>query len=251
MPNVPTHLSLATKAASRMAHPVINEYLGSFLLGSTSPDIRIITKWNRDRTHFAPLDIDRIGTGVQALLQTHPDLADSSRVSGPTKAFLSGYFTHLNADEAWILKIYRPYFDGHHLFADQVEANIWDRALQLHLDMEARDELEDMEQVRFELDGAESGVDVGFISAETLSQWREWIIEFMGWEYTWDRLRFAARRMYGDNAEAQAMAEEFLECVPSSLERMYTKIPEERVAAYRQIVVQESVRCILEYLSVP
>ena len=251
MPNVPAHLSLATEAASRMAHPVINEHLGSFLLGSTSPDIRVITKWKRDQTHFAPLDIDRIGTGVRALLQTHPNLADSSRVSGPTKAFLSGYFTHLNADEGWILKIYRPYFDGHHLFANQVQANIWDRALQLHLDLEAREELGDMEHVRYQLDGSESGVEVGFISAETLSQWREWITEFTGWEYTWDRLRFAARRMYGDNSEAQEMAEEFLESIPSSLERMYTKIPEERVAAYRETVIQESVRCVMEYLSGP
>ena len=55
----------------------------------------------------------------------------------------------------------------------------------------------------------------------------------------------------GDNSEAQEMAEEFLESIPSSLERMYTKIPEERVATYRETVIQESVRCVMEYLSGP
>ena len=249
MPNLPTHLSLAFQAAHRMGHPTIDRHLGSFLLGCTSPDIRIMTKWKRDQTHFASLEVQRIGAGIDGLFQTHPLIANSSKVSDPTKVFLSGYFTHLVADEAWILDIYRPYFDDQQLFADRVQANIWDRALQLDMDKEARKELGDMEQVRSFLDGSESDVDVRFISPDILSQWRQWVIEFTSWEFTWERLRFAGWRMYQDDVDAMAIVEEFLHCVPSSLERVYDKIRCGTIEAYREKVVGESIRLIGEYLS--
>ena len=251
MPNLPTHLSLAMQAASRMAHPIVNKNLGSFLLGSTSPDIRIMTKWKRDQTHFAPLNVDRIGTGMDGLFQAHPALAGGSKTSDATRVFISGYFTHLVADESWILNIYRPNFDGHQVFADRVQANIWDRALQLDMDRVAWEELGDMERLRSFLDGAEADVDVEFIVPETLSQWKEWVTDFTTWEFSWERLRFATRRMYRDDPEAMGMAEEFLQSMPSSLERVYDKIPEEKIADYREKVIEESVRLVKEYLGVP
>ena len=248
MPNLPTHLSLAFQAARRMANPTIDSHIGSFLLGCTSPDIRIMTKWKRDQTHFASLEVQRIGAGIEGLFQTHPTIANSSMVSDPTKVFLSGYFTHLVADEAWILDIYRPYFDDQQLFSDRVQANIWDRALQLDMDKAAREELGDMEQVRSFLDDSESDVDVRFISPEILSQWRQWVIEFTSWEFTWERLRFAGRRMYRDNVDAMEMVEEFLHCVPSSLDSVYDKIPWRIIEAYREKVIGESIRLIREYV---
>ena len=248
MPNLPTHLSLALQVARRMDHSTIDEHLGRFLLGSTSPDIRIMTKWQRYQTHFAPLTVEHVGTGVRGLLQAYPDLADSSRVSDETKAFLSGYFTHLVADETWILQVYRPYFGDQRLFPDQVKANIWDRALQLDMDKVSRDELGDMEQVRAFLDGSESGVGVEFISAETLGKWREWVTDFTTWEFTWERLRFAARRMSQNNGDAMQIVEEFLQCVPSSLEGVYNEIPMEEIASYREKVIEKAVPLIEEYL---
>ena len=251
MPNLPTHLSLASQTARRMANPTIERHRGSFLLGSTSPDIRIMTKWKRDQTHFAPLTIQHIGTGVKGLFQTHPTLADCSRVNSATEAFLLGYLVHLVADEAWILEIYRSYFDDHQLFEDRVRANIWDRALQLDMDKAASEELHDMEEVRCSLEGSELGVEVEFISTETLGRWREWVTEFTTWEFTWDRLRFLTRRMYQDDAGATEMVEEFLRCVPTNLKRIYDVVPEGKLSAYREKVVTESMRLIKEYLSVP
>ena len=251
MPNLPTHLSLASRVASTIAHPTIDRHLGSFLLGSTSPDIRIMTKWSRDQTHFAPLEVERIGTGVDGLLEAHPDLANSSCLDDKTTVFLSGYFTHLVADETWILEMYQPYFDGDHLFANQIEANLWDRALQIGMDIEARVELAGMEQVRTHLDGSELGVEVAFIGAETLTKWREWVTEFTTWEFTWERLRFASRRLYKDSEEATQLVDTFLESVPDSLERLHSKIPEDTIVAYREKAISESVRVIKEYLGVP
>ncbi len=250
MPNLPTHMVLASEAASRLSHPAIDSAMGTFLLGSTSPDIRIMTKWARDDTHFAPLSITEIGSGVQGMFLKHPALAASNGggVSDATRAFLAGYITHLVADEAWILEIYRNYFDGPGEPGDRIVGNIWDRALQLDMDMTAREQMGDMEGLRRTLDGAEEGVAVEFIDPETLTRWREWVSEFTTWEYTWDRLRGAARRMYKDSAEAADLVEEFLSSVPEGLERVHRLVPREKIAEYRQTAVDESTRLVREYL---
>ena len=251
MPNLPTHISLALEATSSTGYPVIDGHLGSFLLGCTSPDITAMIKWKRDQTHFAPLTFERIGAGVEGLSRTHPSLADSSAVSDATKAFLSGYFTHLVADETWIMDIYRPYFGRRSSLNEQVKANIWDRALQLDMDKMAQEELDGMGQVRSLLEGSESGVEIGFISAETLSRWREWVIEFTTWEFSWERLRFLVGRMYRDDSHAMEEVEQFLHCVPSNLERVYNVVSADTIADYRHKAVAESIRLIKEYLSVP
>ena len=251
MPNLPAHMSLAKEAASKVDHPAMADHLGSVLLGSTSPDIRIMTKWKRDQTHFATLDIDRVGVGVEGLFRSHPELADSHELEEGTLAFVSGYLTHLVADETWILNMYRPYFHGIEPFKDQVKANIWDRALQLDMDMAANRELGPMEGIRELLEGSESGVGVGFINTETLTQWREWVSEFTTWDYTWDRLRFMTRRMYQDDPGAHDMVEEFLQCVPDSLEEVYSAMPADVIASYREKVIEESVRVIKEYVGAP
>ena len=253
MPNLPTHLVLANEAASKLSHPAIDAAMGTFLLGSTSPDIRIMTKWARDDTHFAPLTIEEIGAGVQGMFRKHPALADSNGggVSDATRVFLAGYITHLVADEAWILGIYRTYFDGRQEPRDRVVGNIWDRALQLDMDMAARQAMGNMEDVRHALEGAEEGVEVDFIDSETLSRWREWVSEFTTWEYSWDRLRGAARRMYKDSTEAADLVEEFLSCVPKGLERVHQLVPKQKIAEYRRTAVEESTRLIREYLDAP
>ena len=251
MPNLPTHMSLAYEVASRVDHPIIQGHLGGFLLGSTSPDIRIMTKWKRDRTHFTPLSVERVGAGIRGLWAAHPELADSARLGDETRAFLSGYFTHLVSDETWIVNIYRPYFDGQDDDAGRMMSNLWDRAVQLDMDRTAWDGLGGIDRVRKLLEGSESGVGVEFIDAETLAKWREWVTEFIGWEFTWDRLRFATRRMYRDDAGAMEMADKFLESIPRSLEEVYDKIPGETFVSYREGVVRESVNVVKEYLGEP
>ena len=251
MPNLPTHLSLALQTSNTLANATVDKHLGSFLLGATSPDIRIMTKWTRDQTHFAPLSLKNLGAGIKGLWQTHPALANSSALNDETKVFISGYFTHLVADEAWILEIYRVHFDGDHPFPEQVKRNIWDRALQLEMDRAAREALDGMVQVRTLLEDAGSDIDVGFISADTLSRWKDWVVDFTSWDFTWDRLRFATRRMYQDDTTAMGIVEDFLKCVPSSLETVYDAIPQEKLASYQQMVAAESSRLIKEYLSEP
>lgn len=248
MPNIPTHLNLARKIASRLSYPKIDRNLGCFLLGSTSPDIRSITKSKRDETHFAPLNIDRIGTGVEGLFQKHPALRDPTLLTDETQVFLAGYFCHLIADETWIVDIYQPYFNGGSPSGDQVQLDIWDRAVQMDMDKVSKNELGDPSQICSELNGSGTDVHVEFISGETLDQWKEWVAEFISREFSWDRLRFMTNRMYRDDADAMRKADDFLGNVTESLRSVYKEIPTEKVAAFQEKVVDESVGLIKEYL---
>ena len=68
MPNLPMHLFLANRIAEELDWGAVHDNLGDYLLGSTSPDIRAMTKWDRERTHFAPLSLDRIGQAPEPCL---------------------------------------------------------------------------------------------------------------------------------------------------------------------------------------
>ena len=251
MPNLPAHIHLAHQAGARLNHPAVNEHQGSFLLGSTTPDIRAMAKWPRERTHFVPLTVDRVGAGAQAMFEAHPALRDSQAANGPTRAFVAGYINHLVADESWIINIYRNFFESHDGQQNRLRGNMWDRAMQLDMDREARADLDDMKGVSQLLEGAEEGVEVGFIDSETLAEWRRWVQEFNTWEFSWDRLARAMRRMYGEDQEAGAMAQQFLESMPQSLQQVYELVTPERLASYREATVNSSVDLIREYLDAP
>ena len=120
MPNFSAHLGMAKDAASRLDHPTLNNNMGAFLLGSVSPDIRIITRGKRDETHFVPLDFEREGDGIEGLFHSHPNLAQASDLNEPTKAFIVGFASHLFTDELWILNLYRPYFGNREVFEDKL-----------------------------------------------------------------------------------------------------------------------------------
>ena len=120
LPNLPAHIDLANRAASRLGHPTLDGNLGYFLHGSTSPDIRVITRGRREEYHFAPLDFQDVGTGVKGMFDSHPQLGSSADHDGPTQAFVAGYITHLIADETWIVSMYRPFFGNPMVFEDRV-----------------------------------------------------------------------------------------------------------------------------------
>ena len=138
MPNLPAHIELAAMVAERLGPSALDGNLGYFLLGSTSPDIRAITKADRQDYHFAPLSFESVGAGVDGMLSAHPELRDAAGRDGPTGAFVAGYMTHLIYDETWIVEMFRPCFGNSGVFADEMEGKVLDRALQLDLDRQAQ-----------------------------------------------------------------------------------------------------------------
>ena len=253
MPNLSAHLGMAKEAISRLKHPTVDRNLGACLLGSVSPDIRIITKTKRDDTHFAPLHFESMGEGLASLFRNHPQLADSDRLTEATRSFMVGYACHLFADELWILDMYRPFFGNGEVFQDSLQGALMDRALQLELDRREQEELGGLEMLRPFMEEADKGVEVGFIPPDTLSEWRQWVQESLSWSFTWDRLRFMARRV-SSNADNQAegllkeMVEEFLESVPSGLDRVYQLVPAQRLEEFREKSIEGVVSFAREYL---
>ena len=134
MPNLPTHLKFALEVSKQLDSPIINAHLGSFLLGATIPDIRVITKVDRSVYHFVQLDFKDVGDGIDNMFKSYPTLSNFSQMDSQLQAFISGYITHLIADECWISEVFRKYFASSTVFPDINEGLILDRAMQLNLD---------------------------------------------------------------------------------------------------------------------
>ena len=246
MPNITSHLGMALEALQSWKQPILEQNLGSYLLGSASPDVRIITRQPRHETHFSSLDSETVDVGVQGMLERHPKLSKAKDVSAATQAFIAGYITHLIADQVWIMDIYRPFFGNPDVFEDRVVGNVMDRALQLDMDRQDRHVWEKAVPL---MDEAENSIDVAFISPSVLKEWREWVQGYADREFTWERLHFLARRQYPDgNTQAQDVVEQFLGSLPEGLEALYQRVPRERVHRFRKRAIAEFTRVIAEYL---
>ncbi len=249
MPNLPMHIYIAQQVAEELDWGFVHDHLGSCFLGSTAPDIRAMTKWDRELTHFAPLSLESVGTGTRRMFELYPELADSRDLNPATRAFVLGYVSHLTADEAWITTMYRPHFSRDSNVADsEVEAQIWDRALQLDMDRQAHLETGGLELAGAAICSGEQGVDIDFISPETLGEWRQWVARFMSWEFDWVRLKRALNRMYRDNDDVQDIVDRFLGEMPRSLEDVYEKVSRAKIETYRQTALQQTLVQVKEFL---
>ncbi len=253
MPNFSAHLGMAKDAASRLDHPTLNNNMGAYLLGSVSPDIRIITRGKRDVTHFVPLDFEKVGDGVEGMFSSHPSLSQAGNLNEPTRAFIVGFASHLFADELWIINLYRPYFGNRDVFEDNLFGNLMDRALQLELDRREHLAMGGTGKIKPFLENAEKDVEIGFISAETLVEWREWVHNSLGGEFNWDRLRFMAGRVARqEGAESEEpvkeMAEEFLKSAEEGLERIFCAVPAELVTEFRERSIEDLLSFARGYL---
>ena len=252
MPNLPMHIYLANKVADELDRAFVHDHIGCFYLGSTTPDIRAMTKWPRERTHFAPLSVEEVGTGAKTMFGQHPELADTERLSTATQSFLLGYLSHLAADEVWITTVFRPHFDtsieSTRLTDDQVEANIWDRALQLDMDRQSLPTLEGPVHPKDAVLCGDEGVDVSFLEDGLLTDWKDRVSTFMGWEFSWERLKRALNRMYRDNDDVQETVGLFLDRMPRSLEAIYEKIPEAKIDTYQRQAVDSTLELVRRYM---
>ena len=250
MPNLPMHIFLACEVARELDWGFVNDHLGSCFLGSTAPDVRAMTKWERERTHFAPLTIRESGSGTRRMFELNPQLNENGSRSPETRSFLVGYVSHLTADEVWITSMFHPNFGVDSLVTDtQLEAHILDRALQLDMDRAVLRENDGLSGPAAHLSGSGAAVDVGFLESEVLQEWQEWVARFLTWDFSWERLKRALNRMYRDNDEVQEAVDHFLSAMPDSLERAYEKVPDWDVQAFQSRVVSETIQQAKEYLS--
>lgn len=248
MPNLPAHIDLACMVSKRLNHPIINGNIGHYMLGATSPDIRVITKNPREKYHFSRLDFKCVGEGDSALFAKYPHLSSEKIRGDSTISFLAGYITHLIVDECWIWNLYRPFFGNRDIFEDEVEGKVLDRALQLELD---RQSFIAVDAVKGRINAATKPIDVGFIPQETIETWRKWVISSLDHNFTWERLRFMAQRISAGEKRhpAHKIANDFIALMPTSLQQLFDKIPEQTLHNFKQDCISISASRIARFLS--
>ena len=238
-------MEMAYLAARRVDAKVLNENMGGYLLGSTAPDVRVITRRGREPYHFAPLDFDAVGAGVAGLYREHPQLAATEH--GPTRSFMAGYMTHLTLDETWITRMYRPLFGKDGVFETEAEGAVMDRVMQMELDTLA---LERLDVLKAHLASFKGGVDIPFIDGDTLTEWHEWVTSFISHEFTWERLRFMATRISrGDESHpSHAIVDDFIRGMPDTLDTLHETIPIKRLVGFKSDAIADMARVVAEHL---
>ena len=91
---------------------------------------------------------------------------------------------------------------------------------------------------------------MSFLRAETLAEWREWLVGTTQREFTWERLRSLATRRQDPQEfdRARLIADRFLTNPSQSLERIYALVPRATLVSYRQTIAQEWGTIVQEYL---
>lgn len=249
MPPLGLHTVVAKQIADRLGHDLLDRERGALYLGSTAPDIRVITRWDRRQTHFFDLDNFDEQSGVQGLFRAYPDLAHAGGLSPATAAFVAGYLTHLVMDEAWITQVYRPFFGERSPMGGGPWANIMDRALQFALDQRGRSDDELVRHIVGELARDELSVQVGFIDQETLQRWHSLIREVLQQPLTWDRFgRIASRYLKEAGIETAEALEDFLRLLPDMADEAVRYLTWERVQAFLEASVEQGLEAVRQYL---
>jgi len=249
LPPICLHLGFADEAIARLRHPVVDQNRGSYYLGSTAPDIRFFVSASREETHFLSLESAQGESGVQPMFEAHPDLLGNPGLNPPTRAFIAGYLSHLVTDEAWIYRIYRPFFGGSSRLGGDPMANLYDRVLQFELDSRERSNINGLEQIRAELADSATSVDVGFIDHLSLSRWRDFVSVAATRKFRWEDFRlFADRYLVWMQQIDPDRLHSFFSSFDQSLREVTAIVPDECIRGFREQSIADSVRVAMEYL---
>ncbi len=250
MPPLGMHMTLARELASAIAHDALLDEAGAYYLGATTPDIRVLTKWDRARTHFFDLNDFGKQSGVAGIFEAYPELASAHQQTDGTVAFLCGYITHLEMDEAWIVDVYRPCFGERSPLKGDVLANLLDRVLQFELDRREREDATAVQEIRRELLAATLERIAAFIDPETLHRWREISADLLNQPPSWDRFGvIASRHLRAYGVESEADLGDFLRSIPDLLDQSIRHVTPERIEAFKDRSRRRALEATLEYLS--
>ena len=249
MPPICLHLGFADDVLSRLRHPVVDRNKGSYYLGSTVPDIRFFIGASREETHFLSLESEEGASGVKPMFESHPELVGNESLSAATRSFIAGYLSHLVTDEAWIYRIYRPFFGKSSSLEGGPMANLCDRVLQFELDRRERLNGDGMSRIRRELADSTVGLEVDFIDRPSLNKWLEFVLATTSRKHHWeDFRRFAGKYLIWVQQIAPDDLEAFFASFDERLEQVMGIVSEERLGEFREQSIADSVKVAEEYL---
>ncbi len=250
MPPLGLHMTIARQLAADLASSAIDADRGAYYLGATTPDIRVLTKWDRERTHFFSLDDFGEQSGVHRLFESEPGLRNAAALDAPTTAFMAGYISHLVLDESYICQIYRPLFGATSDLAEDLMSNLMDRVLQYELDRHDREDETAVTEIRDALAESAVEVSIGFIGRDTLLEWRGVATSILDHPPTWERFgRIATRYLAAAGVEGEERVAQFVSEVPVLLQRTIDHVGEERIHEYLHSAKDNARAAMKEYLS--
>lgn len=249
MPPLGLHMVVARQIAEAVGHPCLDGAKGNLYLGSTAPDIRILLRWERERTHFFDLQTFEEQDGVAGFFATYPHLAQPEKLNPDTVAFVVGYITHLVMDETWIGEVYRPYFGLRSPLRGDLWANVMDRALQYELDLRGRSDRRAMAQILEDLEKTAREVDIGFIDAENLRRWRQVCMDVARQPPNWERFRYiASRHLREAGIDSPEVYQQFLSTLPTLLAQTMAHVGPSQVQGFLEKSVAKAIKAVQEYL---
>lgn len=249
MPPITLHMVIARQVALDIAHEDVPADSGAYLLGATSPDIRVITRQDRYSTHFFDLNEHNHQDSVATFLSTCWHLAAPERLNPPTRAWAAGYISHLVLDEQYITGVYRRYFLRHDHLGGTMRANVMDRLLQFDLDRRYGSDPELKAAICTALACTVDDIEAGFIDSETLERWRQVSRDVAARNLDWDRARamIANHLRYAGLEEGETM-ERFLDSLPELLDETIAHITDAEVDAFVQRATETARAAVERYL---
>lgn len=240
---------LARQIALELGHADVPASSGAYLLGATSPDIRVITRQDRFSTHFFDLNEHNHQDSVQSFLETYGHLAMPENLNPETRAWATGYITHLVMDEQYITGIYRPFFAKHDELGGTMRANVMDRLLQFDLDRAYGNDGDLKYELTSALAGTVEGIDCGFLDGETLERWRQVSLDVAGKQMDWERMRgmISNHLRFAGLEEGETLGS-FLDSLPELLDETIAHITSAEIDAFVQRATEAARSAAERYL---
>jgi len=250
LPHLAFHMSIARALANIMGNRVIESDRGAFYLGSTGPDMHVLSRTQRISSHYFDLDCLECQDSRASFFETRGELRDVTKLDDPTAAFVAGYLTHLVIDEVWITDIYRPFFGPASSLHGDGRANVLDRILQYEMELQRRMDRPVMEEILRELAAGKPALNVAFLDPEMLARWRDIVVEMVSRPPTWDRFdRTASRFLAVAGVSTEEEVNEFMKTLPSLLEETKAHVGSERIEDFVNKANAVALKTLEEYLA--
>lgn len=254
MPPLVTHMIAAVNAGSQIDLDAVDAPLsranGDFLLGATTPDIRVLTRWDRERTHFFDIYDNGHQDCVENFFAAHPSFRDPSRLSHETRAWVAGYLTHVIMDQEYVLQIYRPYFGARSVLGGGSRANLLDRVLQYELDRRERESGDQMRELRHALFDSAVAIDAGFVGRDLLERWRDTTAAMTEHPPDWERFSFiASRHLKSAGIESERGLRDFMESIPELLDDTLGHVDQHTLDGFFESTTERTVGVLRDWLA--
>ena len=250
MPNAHTHLAAASEVLARPDFRSAVPWLSgeaeraAFLVGSISPDVRVVSHQPREETHFFEIPSAPDHRAVPAMLDAWPTLADPSVLGHTQAAFIAGYITHLIMDELWVDEIVMAHIYVNDEPWGRKHSGWWLYSLLMtYLEYQAAPTLPT--DTAPTLKQATPDHWLPFARDRHLKQWRNHVMRMVKTE--------GARRTSALFARSNNITPKALEAIILSDEDMtrevWSNVPQEKIDSFRSLAVKHSLEAVCSYLT--